>query len=183
MAETKSWEKQPDETSLSYKAFRAFLDQPLPRRLYATSKIANVSVNSIKIWAKKFHWYERVDEYDNELGRVVDNTKSDALSTFRAQVMSDELEDYAALHAAWSLVFQKVLKQQSMELDDVLNALKRLAQIRVIVDNLGRKASQMPNTYRADEMERTLQDVTPDTIELTVNGPRIRLTAGDEDAT
>ena len=182
LTEKRAWDKLPDETSLSYKAFRAYLDQRPPRILIRTPQLANVSLNSVKAWVKRFRWYERADEYDNHIGRVIDDKKDDKLGAFRGQIMEQEQEDYAALHGAWSIVFKKVLSTP-MDLDDTLNALKKLAQIRVIVDNMGRKASQMPNTYKSDEMERTFQDITPDTIELTINGPRILLTEGDDDAT
>jgi hypothetical protein len=79
------WERQTNEPGRAYAAFRVLRDTaPSQRRLEAVAAEAHVSSRSVRYWASKWDWWDRVEAWDDECYRVDDQERLDAIRTMHA---------------------------------------------------------------------------------------------------
>jgi len=72
------WDRLPSETNLAYSAFRQYRDLG-PRR--TVHQLIEISGDSARKWSIKHHWAARSTAWDDEVARVEDLDRLDALRT------------------------------------------------------------------------------------------------------
>jgi hypothetical protein len=75
------WDRQPDEPSNGYAAFRLFRDlQPSARSNVATvGDSVGVGERQCRQWASDWHWRERAEAWDDACHRIEDQERLDAI--------------------------------------------------------------------------------------------------------
>lgn len=75
------WDRQPDEPSAAYAAFRLFRDLTPSGRTSAAvvAEASNVSVRTTHTWASLYHWRERAEAWDDTCHRIEDAERLEAL--------------------------------------------------------------------------------------------------------
>lgn len=179
--QTREWERLPKETEKAWVAFSAWLELEMPRTEAKLIKKTGVVAKSIFDWKRKYNWHARTLAYDRFMGRKIDDAAINAYAAFKARVIQDEADDYALLEATWKKMFDKVLLMGGVDLAETLNNLLKLSKMRLTIDNMARKASQLPNSYSARLDLNDVTETTPELIELSINGPKFYIGEGEKD--
>lgn len=143
-----AWDRLPEETELSYKGFITYLNLKPPRTTVKAVEAGQGSFShrSALNWSYRNHWIERAAAYDTQVTDKVFQSKLTQASDFQDQILSDELEDYESLRSVWQEMFHELLDSEG-ELTEKMSKLQGLVRTRQLIDSMGRKLAQMPNTY------------------------------------
>lgn len=170
----KPWERQPKEPERAFNGFKTFLYMQSPRTYQKTADELGVGIDHIKAWGAKYSWQRRAQQYDAFMGGKADDARVSAIKVFQSQVVTEEVEDYQKLRAAWQDYFDNLVKNmENIDADDFLDRMKKLTAIRTMIDQMARKAASLPNTYRAAEMPAEVQGADDTPMMLTMDGPRL----------
>ncbi len=170
--ENRAWERLENEPEGAYTTFRKWLDMPTPRRAAKFMRDSGVSEGTYELYHARYKWKERALAYDTFLGRQIDDSSMAAQSAFRSRIISDEANDYQLLQESWNKMYLQVLQDMGLDTLQRIKAMKQLAQMRLTIDSMARKAAQMPNNYLAKADLDGMEVITPDMIELTISGPK-----------
>ncbi len=154
----KSYEQLEAETAKSYKIFTEFLQLGSDRTVEETAKIAGKSSAAVYPLSSKHNWSDRAKDYDSDLFLDAMQFRREELILKQQEILENGFDDYYTLLKHWrdSYADPKVKVTDKM--------LKDAANSRLAIENLGRKAAGLPNTY----LQTNIQPVTEDQpIELT----------------
>lgn len=152
-----AWDRLPEETELSYKGFITYLNLKPPR---TTPKAVEAgagafSHRSALNWSYQNHWIERAAAYDTQVTDKVFTTRMTQASDFQDQIISDELEDYEKLRKVWQDMFNELMGNEK-ELSEKMSSIQSLVRTRQLIDSMGRKLAQMPNTYAGKANDKSM---------------------------
>lgn len=174
----KPWDILNDETDRMYELFRMFL--MMQSRTYPkVAEQAGVSLQYINDLGRRFDWQNRAKKYDAWIYGQMDKDRLDALKIFQAQVVTEEVEDYQRMRKLWQDAMSNMEGVQFEGVEDFSKAMRQMAQTRLVIDQMARKAATLPNTYKQGEMPK---DTNPNAgpLTLTMNGPKA-LPEGEDD--
>jgi hypothetical protein len=84
-ADAPAWERLPGELGRAYAVFRSYRDLPVAdRRLETVAEQAGVSPRQVRAWAARWDWRERADAWDDEVHRIDDRERLEAIRTMHA---------------------------------------------------------------------------------------------------
>lgn len=148
------WDRQPQDTEKSYKAFTVLLTMPIygnegeKRTLKnLAKKIGHTSTRQVGDWSADFNWTERLAAYDAYMGSksitLVEASLEQARRAHLGRIMTQT--------AVISTIIEKRLKQAleaveaGIEIDTM--DIKRLADTVANVDIIVRRATGQPTTF------------------------------------
>lgn len=193
MTELKAWYRQEGETDIAYQAFKTWLELPPPRTLEAL-KQTGVSPASIGKWKTKNDWYSRAVAYDNDMSERAITVQLDHVVTLQQTVTAAALDDYARLRKTWvrtlkiiednmddlEELWQRAVANGDFEnasnlrnsIDGLIDQMNKVINARAKLEALGRTASHLPDRYGVKQVEDKDDDILPDVMSLTFNGPK-----------
>lgn len=79
------WEKLPNETAKSFRAFAAYRDAGPARSLAKLARERGWSVSGLEEWSAKFDWVRRAEAWDSHLDRVAREKAEQAWADMKAR--------------------------------------------------------------------------------------------------
>jgi len=168
----------PNESHKAFETFLCYFDIGQNRSFAKVAKLTGVNLNSVKMWAHRFDWRERVRAYNTELLRA------------RLAVETDARRNQAELRAQRALQFQdaewkaaeKLLRAAQNALDILIHttpeklSLADVARALEIASKLGRLATGLATEQIAHggevnvnlqlEIESAIKKVYGSTVEV-----------------
>lgn len=154
-----AWDQLPVESNLAYAAFRDYMMQGLRRSLAKTRERLGVNINSLNKWSSENEWQRRVAEFEGAQMDAFVGTKLAIIQNNQGQIITDELNGYDKMLAAWRDLFDKYMtdhvveqieKDGSVTLVTVpanIKDLKTLVETKKIIDDYARRAVGLPANY------------------------------------
>lgn len=189
---TTAWSQRPNESEKAYQGFRTYLELDTPRTLGAAAEKLGKHVSQMNQWSTKYQWLSRAQQYDAWVAGQTDNARAEALVLFQGQVLMDEVSDYQTLTTIWNEMVSRFIETGGFLVagdeveglppttEETLKQFKHLAQIRLVIDNMARKAAKLPNTYRASEVKSDGGKALDEVIMLSYDNGPMRLPEGDD---
>lgn len=85
LAEAQPWDRQRDEPTNQYAAFRIYRDlPPYQRTLGAVSQQIDVNESTTRRWAEQWSWRLRVEEWDDACHRIEDGERLEAIRSMHS---------------------------------------------------------------------------------------------------
>lgn len=173
-AETKSFERRPDETEKAFAAFKVFLELGEARTVVAAyrqitgKKEAKQAAGYFNKWASRFDWHARAADYDRHLFRAetksVENVRA-KWAARRETLREDAYSDALALRARARLILALPLSETTEStdtLDEDGKTVRRTVVVHKPVNARPSDASQMLNV--ADRLARLAADMETDRV-------------------
>lgn len=189
---TTAWSQRPNESEKAYHGFRTYLELETPRRLTDVAEKLGKHVSQMYQWSTKYQWLARAQQFDAWVTGQTDNARAEALVLFQGQVLMEEVSDYQKLTSVWNEMLERFVANGGFltgndeeaglapTSEEVLKQFKHLAQIRLVIDNMARKAARLPNTYRASEVKSDGGRAEDEIIMLSYDNGPMRLPEGDD---
>jgi hypothetical protein len=76
-SDSQPWDRQPNEPSRAYAAFRLFRDMPATQR--KPSAVPDISLRSAERWCANWNWRARADAWDDACAQVDDQERLEAI--------------------------------------------------------------------------------------------------------
>lgn len=159
--------KLDKESDKAYRIFLLYLQIPPEKReIKVLAERMGYNVNTLYNYSRIYKWQSRAATYDNgymkernklqlqqeaELSAQdrVDYTQSDVQ---KQDVIMQSLSDYVQLRDLWQTMMTQARQQPS---ETTTMDVKRLVDIRTAIDNLGRRALNMPTSISQAVQETT----------------------------
>ena len=77
------WERQPEETTKAFEAFRVYRDLGAERSIAKAGKQLGKNRVTLEGWSSKFNWVERVAAWDAEQDRIARQEQAKAIKAMR----------------------------------------------------------------------------------------------------
>jgi hypothetical protein len=177
------WDRRSNETKPAYEAFRIYLEMGAGRSLRRVSETLGKQFALITRWSSRHEWVRRTLLHEQWLYHRSDELVSEELSGLQMKVRHNALKDYKSLRDM--LLDEMAALQMDMTNDptkDQSLALKRLIEAFKSLDDMGRRAVNLPNTYQSGTAPASDSDDGMEYI-ITDGGvvPTKRLEDGAED--
>lgn len=78
------WERRPGEHGRAYTGFRAFRDLGPTRTLEPIAAVVGANPDTVRRWSSRYDWFERAEMWDDELHRVEDRDRLEAIRQMHA---------------------------------------------------------------------------------------------------
>ena len=129
MSTYRPWERQENEPDKAWSAWRTFRDT---RDKIKTAQILGITPTTIRNYAKKYDWSDRVREYDRYIDRETQQAEIDAVAEMRVRHvrLSQDIQETAAAMLARLAEDPdaKVTPKQAAEMLDLGVKMERLAR-------------------------------------------------------
>jgi hypothetical protein len=160
--ERTAWDRLPTETTRAYAAFREYRDLG-PRR--TLSGLASVTARNARTWSRRHHWTARATAWDDEVARVEDLDRLDALRTMHGNhSRAARVLQQFALSALQGLDAETVSAADVARLFELGAKLERLTLSQSVEELQGRtptSALDDPWTRIANELAGSSPDYVP----------------------
>jgi len=133
-----SWAQQAGEKDAEYAAFLFYLSLPNPRRVTDMEGKINYSQYYLRELSAKWKWRDRALSYEvsDKSSRLAN--RHDTIMMLQEKIVKDLVGDLDDLLKIWRDKAAKVEKPQDFQ---------RMVQARMTIDNLFRRAAEMPGNY------------------------------------
>lgn len=148
----KSYDQLKTETAKAYGVFTEFLHLGPDRAVVKVAKIADKSAQSTYIMSSKYNWEDRAKDYDHDLFLDTMKFRREELLLKQQEILENGFDDYYTLLKHWRDKYADV----KISVSD--KALKDAANSRLAIENLGRKAAGLPNTYLQTNVQPASED-------------------------
>lgn len=142
----KSYHRNNRETDRAYNLFIQYLNMGTGRTLEGLAEQSGTKIDSIKRYNAAHDWGKRASDYDEELLGAIIESRSTIIADNQVQVMDDGLNDYEMLLGEW----RKTMRDPETRMTPT--NLNRLIRARKDIDELGRRAVQLPMSYSSHEI-------------------------------
>lgn len=157
--ETKPWERRPNETPKQYAAFQVYyqLDpygEPGNRRTVSAvcEKLKLKSDSRALFWSRQNDWVERAAAYDASMANRSIEIRETELVEYQQAVIASLSTQLVMLNQ----IIEKSMKTIHDNIDEGkvdLAAVKRLAEVIRVKDDLARRVGHMPTQYTSDQAD------------------------------
>jgi len=89
---TAVWDKQPEENTRGYIAFKCYLQQETRRSYYKAAKSMGVSKNTIAYYSKRYNWQARVAAYEEYIYEKAHNHYRDTVEVCEFMKYKQKIE-------------------------------------------------------------------------------------------
>jgi len=160
----KTYHQQEDETAASYGIFQEYLQLGTDRTIGKLAKIVDKSEKRLYNLSSVQKWAERTVEYARETFDVVMELRRSDIAERQYEILDAGYNDYNTLLEQWRDIYT------DPKIPPTSKQLKEAANSRLAIENLGRKAAGLPNTYLQSSVETTSAD---EPIKLSWDMPKI----------
>lgn len=168
MSDVALWERQPDETDLSFYGFTVYRDlephSPIPERRRNLENVKNImGYTSLKMpsyWSTKYDWSKRVAAYDAYRDNKMLEVREARLADYAQRVQ--QMDTQAASLGYRVATKNLVMLQQRMENGEDVNPRDVKAALEAIkqASDIARRSAGLPNGYgQATGVESKPDDV------------------------
>lgn len=165
----KDWDILDAESTEAYLVFTKYLTMP-NRSGEQVAIDTDTSLATVKNWRKIHRWRERARAYDVEMSKELMQAQQQLTMQNQDTVIMDTLTDYNSMLVLWRQVLH------DLETPTV-NSLMTLVATRKRIDDIGRRAVQLPNVYSQPEQTNP---ALPPTRRLNWANPIEKLSDGGE---
>lgn len=132
------FDPHPEESNKAFEAFLCYFDLGEHRALTKVAEKLSVNLGSIKSWARRFHWQQRVQSYNRHLFGSKITAQTDALkaqaaawAARREQFKEDEWRASEKLLKIVNTTLDDFVKKQpeDVTLHDVVRALEVVSKV------------------------------------------------------
>lgn len=161
-----AWDRRPDETDKSYRAFLVYLrliDPTVPdRQSRSLAKVAEKmgykSATMPEAWSAKFDWVSRASAYDTHMGSALVVMEEKALEEYQQSVVYRLTQQLTIFND----LIERTLKLKYDEINAGVPAdpqdLKRIISAMRDADDLARRAGKMPTAFLREHVEDDAMD-------------------------
>ena len=153
----KNYDILSDETPKAYGAFLEFLQLGPERTVAKLAKTLGKPEQGLYVWSSEHNWSDRSAAYDREMFDSAMESRRSEIAERQYEILDAGYQDYLTLLDKWRTAYSDPKKKPSSK------TLKEAANSRLAIENLGRKAAGLPNTYLQTSVD-TVQ--TNETIKL-----------------
>lgn len=151
------WKRLPDETPKAYHAFCKYRtlqydgEGAAKRTLENTAALLGLkSTSGVEKWSAKFNWPERASAWDEKRQTDIIKVQDVDAVVFRQAVTDQLMLKLVALNKVIDAEIKAALEEQSIGERISPVEIKRLVEATTMLDNLARRAANMPTTFRSD---------------------------------
>jgi transposase-like protein len=135
------------ETAVAFAAFSEYVQMGVDRTKGAVATRLNKNPPQIYNWAAKYNWNERARAYDRDVFDTEMQLRRGEIAERQVEILDAGYHDYIVLLEKWR-------KQYGDDkVPTTSKELKEAANSRLAIENLGRKAAGLPNTYLQQNIE------------------------------
>lgn len=154
------WERQNNESTQAYAAFKCYLDMGEDRSLRRVEQKLAKSHALISRWSVRWNWQERIRQYDNEMVRAEISAKKNELSKMfqRHSGMSTMLQK-KALEALKVLDIDELTPNMILQFIIAGARLEEKALNSLILANEQKIATEVSDNNDVEEWARQLEEM------------------------
>jgi hypothetical protein len=154
------WKRLPNETVKAYNAFVKYRTLLIDgeglgkRSLENTMKLLNLkSMTGVEGWSRKNNWVERAAAWDEKRRTDIIQIQDVDAVVYRQEVTDRLMLKLVALNKVVDAEIKAALEQQSIGERITAVEIKRLVEATTMLDNLARRAANMPTTFRSEAVQ------------------------------
>lgn len=169
-----AWDIREDETNLNFIAFRTYLALGSNRSIKRAAAQAGCTHIRAAEWSFKFKWVLRVRAYEQALMDAFIENSIGNLKQNSNLIIEDMLRDYNEMLNIYHMKERNLMDRLSEDADSVsFDEITKLATLRKLIDDLGRRASNLPSVIRAEDAPSNPREHKRKTVSW-VNPPQLQ---------